>query len=333
VIWHPGSLALLTGSGAVLILLIAVAPRAVRILRRWDIESSSEAQFTLEKSTYLLSAVAGWAVAVNAASLFLFIAVADDFRHSLTGAMCATGALNANPVGWAALGVKALLLPAGWIWVLVNSLDNRSPGYPLIRFTYGFLLVLIPLFALDFILLGRYLGGLEPDVITSCCGSLFSTAVKEPGNVLAALPPRLMMTAHHASVAAAWLLGGLALWRGGRALSVGYAVYSVLFLPFALASVVSFIAPYIYGLPTHHCPFDMFQGAYGFVGYPLFLSLFAATVWGVLPGLVISFARRAGLAAVLPGAMRRWVAMSLFSRALFDGLVYYYVYAAGMTLY
>ena len=64
------------------------------------------------------------------------------------------------------------------------------------------------------------------------------------------------------------------------------AVLAAAFLPVALASVVSFVSVFIYELPSHHCPFDMLQREYRFVGYPLYASLVAGVFFAVLPGLL-----------------------------------------------
>jgi len=39
-------------------------------------------------------------------------------------------------------------------------------------------------------------------------------------------------------------------------------------------AILSFISVYFYELPTHHCPFCILQKEYGYVGYPLYLTLF-----------------------------------------------------------
>lgn len=332
-IWHPASLALLAGSAAALALaLLAVVP-AARILRRWDLSSSSESQFALERSTALLSTLAAWAVGVSAASIFLFIAAADDFSRTLAGAMCATGALNANPVGWVVLAVKGATLLFGAVWLALNSVDNACHDYPLVRLKYGALLALVPLFALDFVLLWSFLAGLRPDVITSCCGSLFSTVNGRPQSVLAALPPLPMMRAFDAATAGLWTIGLLCAVQGGRLLHGLYALGAAAYFAFALAAVVSFVAPYVYGLPFHHCPFDMFQAAYGFLGYPLFVSLAIAGIFGALPGVLLPFAGGPCLREVLPCRLRRWVRLSLSALLVFNAIVYWKVRFAGLKLY
>lgn len=332
-IWHPGSLALLAGSGAALLVTILSIPFAARIIVRWDPESSGESQFMLERSTHLVSALAAFAIAVETFSLFLFVAVANDMSRFLVGAMCATGTLGASPLGWWVLALKAALVLLGWMWLSINALDNRSPSFPLIRAKYWFLLFLAPLFALDFALLWGFFAGIEPDVITSCCGSLFSAASPAEKPLITDYMELELLTAHHVGVGLSWLTGLAALATRKRAALAAASLVSIAFFPLALASAVSFIAPYVYGLPWHHCPFDMFLGVYSWVGFPLFLALFAATAWGALPGAVMPFSGREGLETLYPAAARGWLIRSLASRAVFDILVYYAVFGRGMNLY
>lgn len=332
-IWHPGSLALLAGSLAALLVTLLSMPFALKTIRRWNPDSADEGQFALERATHLVSALASFAIAVETCSLFLFVAVANDMSRFLTGAMCATGTLGASPLGWWALGLKGVLVLLGWMWLAVNSLDNRSPDFPLIKTKYRLLLLLTPLFALDFALLWGFFAGIEPDVITSCCGSLFSTANPAQKPFIADYMERETMLAHHIGVGLAWLTGIAALATGRRLTNVAASLAALAFFPLAAVSTVSFIAPYVYGLPWHHCPFDMFLGVYGWVGFPIFLALFAATAWGALPGILAGFAGRKGLEALYPAAARKWIVRSLASRAVFDILVYYAVFGRGMNLY
>jgi hypothetical protein len=45
----------------------------------------------------------------------------------------------------------------------------------------------------------------------------------------------------------------------------------------ALAGIIAFVSLYIYEDPRHHCPFCLLKAEYGYLGYALYLPLFAAT--------------------------------------------------------
>jgi hypothetical protein len=81
----------------------------------------------------------------------------------------------------------------------------------------------------------------------------------------------------------------------------------------SLVAVVSFLSLYIYQLPTHHCPFDMLQRGYGFVGYALYGALFAATLYGLLPGLFVASWKITDIGAEVRSAERRWLRLGLLS--------------------
>ena len=70
------------------------------ILKYWDINSGSETQLSLERRTYLISTIIGYAFVFQLLSFFLFIYTADSLHPFFTGAMCAVGSLNVNQLGF-----------------------------------------------------------------------------------------------------------------------------------------------------------------------------------------------------------------------------------------
>ncbi len=110
------------------------------------------------------------------------------------------------------------------------------------------------------------------------------------------------------------------------------ALVAAVTLPVALAAVVSFVSLYIYELPTHHCPFDILQREYRYVGYPLYLSLFGAVHYGWLPGLCRPLGRVPSLAPQLRQAERRWLLLALVCLLLFTGLASWPVVMGPFTL-
>ena len=146
-ILHPGILALIVGSSIVLAMMVYASVIGVRILAKWDFESSSEEQLTLERKTYLVSTLASYALGFEIVSGVLFLFTVDDLHELFVGAMCATGSLNANPIGWGALVVKLLILFLSPIWIAFNHFDQTAGDYPIIKPKYLGLLLLVPLIA------------------------------------------------------------------------------------------------------------------------------------------------------------------------------------------
>ncbi len=310
-ILHPGILALLLGGLISLALLAAGGWLGLRIARRWQPAAADEEQLHLERQCYLVATLVQWAVAFEALSLLLLLYTLDALHPLFVGAMCATGTLNANPVGWHLLWTKLALLLLGSLWWVGNRLDLQVPDAPLTRTKFLALLLLLPLGAADLGLMAVYFSGLHPEIITSCCGSLFSTAGGGVAAELAALPMRPMIVAFYAT---ALLFAGLLLicrWCGSWWWRTLLALAAGLFGGVALASVVAFISVYFYRLPSHHCPFDLLQGHYHFIGYPLYLCLFGAVLCGLVPQLLVVLRSRPALAERLPGVERNWLTAGL----------------------
>ena len=184
-ILKPMVVALLASSLLTLGLLGYAAYWAAVILRRWDLSSGSEVQLQLERRTYLVSTLIAYVLGFELISLFLFIYTADALAPLFTGAMCAAGSLKANGLGYPVLVLKMMGFLAAGLWLVINQADARGGDYPLIRWKYALLLALTPLVAAEAFLQVAYFTQLRPDLITSCCGSLFGRSGRGLGADLA----------------------------------------------------------------------------------------------------------------------------------------------------
>ncbi len=331
-ILHPGILALLLGSALVLVLLLQSARIALKILCRWNPLVADEGQLNLERSTYLISTLVNYALAFTVLSLPLFLYTLDDLHPLFTGAMCATGSLNANPIGWLALLCKLLLAFLAGFWIVLNHYDLQAEDYPLVRLKYLLLLFLLPLVGADLYLQASYFLGLEPEIITSCCGSLFSLGAGGVAGEVSGWPPGTMMVLFYSAVAG--YLGLLVANLSSRLSFMRYllGLFAVLFLFLSLAAIVSFISLYIYELPTHHCPFDMLQKSSNFIGYPIYFSLFAACFCGIVPAMLERMQRVTSLQPVVSRAQRHWLIMAVLLLTFFVLLTSWPVLFGGLTL-
>jgi len=321
-ILHPGILALYSGSLITLLLVFFAAALGIRILRHWDITSSADTQLVLERRTYLISTIVQYGLFFEILSAFLFIYTADDLHNLLVGAMCATGSLNANPYGFPALYARIATLFTAAAWIAINHVDTRAEDYPLTRRKYALLLFLLPVMLTADILQLLYFMNIDPDVITSCCGTLFSEGGRGLSSSLASLPVKTMRPVFF--VLFVIIAGiGTAAAAGGRkkALPVFYVLlYSglaLIFLLVSVAAIISFISLYFYQIPTHHCPFDILQSGYYYVGYPLYASLFAGGFFGVMAGIVAPFGKIRSLAGIIPGIQRKWILLSIAAFTVF----------------
>lgn len=327
---HPAILALLLASAINAGVLVAAAVFALRLLRHWDPASGSERQIALERQTYLVATGVELVLVIQFVALLLFVYNAERMSVLFTGAMCATGSLNVNAYGFPALGLKLAGCFLAVAWLALNQADNMGRDYPLIRSKYALLLILAPVFVAEAVIQGRYFASLDPDVITSCCGSLFSDNGTGVAAELSGAEPGLAMAVFYA-VLLATLASGVRLWRSGRGGPL-FGLLSVAHLVVALGAVVAFLSLYVYEHPHHHCPFCLLKPEFNYIGYALYLPLFAATGHGLAAGIQSLHAARPGLAVLLPPLTRRHARHAVVHLVAFGLLATWLVARSNLTL-
>jgi hypothetical protein len=302
----------------------------VRILKNWNIKSGSELQISLERRTYLISSVVAYAFLFQLVSLFLFIYTADDLSTLFVGAMCAAGSLNVNGFGYPTIILKIVNFLLAGLWLVVNFTDNRGYDYPLIKKKYLILLLITPFIITETILQANYFLRLQPNVITSCCGSLFTSNAEGVTSGILALPVAPLSVAFYSSMALAFALGIYLCFKGKG----GYlfSLANIFAFTLCIAAMISFISLYFYELPTHHCPFDLLQKEYNFVGYPLYMALLGGAVAGLGVGVVMPFRKIKSLAGVVPSIQRGLTLTSLISYSLFMVIVAHGVIFSNLSL-
>jgi hypothetical protein len=313
--FHPGILALLLGSVLITSMLCYAAYEGVQIIRNWDIGSGSERQLDLERKTYLISTVMSYALGFQLLSLFLFIYTADTLSPLFIGAMCAAGSLKVNGFGYPTLVLKIVSFILAGLWLIINYTDNNAHDYPLIRIKYGLLLFIAPFLIAETCVQGRYLLGLKPDIITSCCGTLFTTDANSIISDLLTLPRQLSQTAFFSSAPVTIGLGIYVYLK-----STGTYIFSIAALIhflISIAGLISFISIYFYELPTHHCPFCILHPEYGYVGYVMYLSLLVSVVSGLGTGAISPFRIIESLRDVIPRIQKRLALISIISNSTF----------------
>jgi hypothetical protein len=329
-IQQPAILALLTSSFLVSLMLLYAGWYGALILQQWDLQSGSDLQLNLERRTYLISTILGYALVFQILSLFLFIFTADSIHAQLVGAMCAAGSLNANGYGYPTLILKLVNCLLAGVWLIINHADNRGYDYPLIRLKYTLLMILAPLVCLEAGLQFGYFNGLHADVITSCCGSMFSAEKRGIGGDIAGLPVFPMKLAFYTGMAATFVSGA---WfylkeRSGYLFS---ALSSLTFL-IAAASLISFVCLYFYELPTHHCPFCILQKDYGYAGYALYATLLGGGTAGLGVGALMPFRDQSSLSRIIPSIQRRLTLVATILYLLFTLIVSYQMLSTSFRL-
>ena len=329
-ILHPAIVALVIVSFLMTAMSLSGAFFGIRIIRRWDLASGSEEQLALERRTYLISTILSYVFLFEIGSLFLFIYTADSLHSLFVGAMCAAGALYVDPYGYPTFLLKILNVILAGLWLIVNAVDNQAYDYPLIRKKYALLLILAPLILAESVVQTLYFTQMKADVITSCCGSLFSSEGSGVSSDIAAVPAKAAMGAFYL-VFALTLLSGAVYWKRGKWGGL-FSFMSGLFFLVACVSFISFISLYFYELPTHHCPFCVLQREYGYIGYLLYATLLAGVVSGLGVGVLMPFSGIGSLADTLPLIQKRLTLLCLAAYLIFGGIVIYRMVSTDFTL-
>jgi hypothetical protein len=332
VIFQPAIIALLLAGGISLFMLLAASPFAVQVIRQWDIDSGSERQLKLERLTYLFSTLVVFVCLVQILSALLFVFNADKMSVMFVGAMCAVGALNVNEFGFPALYAQLGLFFLAAMWLALNHADSRARDYPLVKLKYALLLAAIPLFALSLGLQLNYFLGLKADVITSCCGSLFSADSPTLASEVSALEPRPALLMFYGALIVVIGLAGWH-WRQQDNLS-GYAagIGSLAAFVASIAGILAFVSLYIYAHPHHHCPFCILKPEYDYQGYWLYLPLFAAAAAGMSVGVLRAFAHRPSLANVVPELTGRLAGVAAIGYTLFALVASFMIWQSNLVL-
>ncbi|WIM04808.1 MAG: hypothetical protein OHM77_08850 [Candidatus Nitricoxidivorans perseverans] len=329
-IFQPAIIALLLASALGVAMLAAAAPFALQVTRRWDIHSGSELQLALERRTYLFSTLVTFVLALQLVALLLFVFNADRMAVMFVGAMCAVGALNANAWGFPALIAQMAMFFLAAMWLAINHVDTRGRDYPLVKIKYGLLIGLLPALATVLALQWLYFSNLRADVITSCCGSLFSGEAKGLSGDLSALPPKPALIGFYAALGAAIAAAGHTAWHR----TAGYVAATASAVAFvaAVAGILSFLSLYLYEHPHHHCPFCILKPEYDWQGYWLYVPLFAATAAGLGVGAIQPFRKVASLAAIIPAVTARLAGVAAGGFLLFAAAASVMIFRSNLVL-
>ncbi|MDW7771970.1 MAG: hypothetical protein SCH71_03675 [Desulfobulbaceae bacterium] len=312
---NPMVIALMGGAVMTTAFMLYATGVGVQILCCWNRASASEAQLSLERKTYLVSSILLQVVGVQMLTFFLFILTVDRLHELFTGAMCAAGTLNANAYGYPVMGLKLAGFIGSGLWLIIRHVDAKAPDYPLIRIQYGLLCAVCVIWCFETFYLFRYFAALYPQIITSCCGTIFGNS----GEGLAAETAHLSISVIRPGfwgLLVATLAAGAMFFRTRKGDWI-FALLGTLMLPVSLAALISYICLYFYELPTHHCPFCLLQKEYSHVGYLLYASLLTGGVAAMGVGMLGWFKQYQSLRVIVPACQKRLSLVSIAGYAVF----------------
>jgi hypothetical protein len=245
---------------------------AVQIVMRWDFGAFTQRQFALERRAYLVMTIILFIVAMKVFLLPYFVFTVDNLSVLVPGAMCAAGVISANDYGLELLFLKLLIAFGLILWLALNRYDLSAKDYPIFRPKTWLYLGIFVLLGLELLWDVAYFAHIDTHLPVSCCSALFGQL--EGANPLPFGLDRSMMLVLFYLLYALVVLSTLTaqpwvvLPMLGMFVAVGYY------------AVVYFFGTYVYALPTHKCPFCMFQSEYYYVGYLIWGSLFAGIFLG-----------------------------------------------------
>lgn len=281
----------------------------------WNPVSGSQKQILLEKKTHLVSALFNFVLFCEILSLFLFVYTVDRLHLLFVGAMCAAGTLNVGDFGYLTLGLKMFNVIAAGTWIIVNNLDTRGYDYPLIREKYAAVPFITCLLFAETIFLFIYWVNLEPQIITSCCGTIFNEDEPTLAGGISHLPPKIMQAVFYMHTSLALAAGCFFLYSGKGAKV--FSLTGVLLFLTGITSIIAFVSSYYYQLPTHHCPFCLLQREYTFIGYPIYAALFVGCIAAAGVGVIDLFKKRLSIRHIVPGLQKNLCIISVLSYFLF----------------
>ena len=247
---------------------------SIKIYFGWDLNSNKQKQYKLEKNSYLTATIIKYIFAIKLPLFLFFIFTLDKISTVLTGAMCAAGVVDATEYGMFLFILKIINLYLFGFWLILHKLDISNEHLPYTKLKFGFFILAFLVFLTELVLETIMFATIDPAVMVSCCGTLYSAASSSYISTLFQIEPLVLLGLFYTNFL---LLLMFYFYKN----SYIYAILNILFLIIAIISLISIFGTYIYELPTHHCPFCFLQKDYYYVGYLIYSTLFAGTFFGL----------------------------------------------------
>ena len=259
----------LLGESILYIFMLIAFAVSIHILLRWDFDSFSDEQYRLERRSYLVITILLFVFSVKFMLLPYFVFTIDALNTLVPGAMCAAGVISANSYGLELLFVKLFVIFTLTLWLMINYYDLEAKNYPYFKLKYGLYIAIFVLVSIELWLDFAYFTHIDIHQPVSCCSALFGQL--EGANPLPfGLDIKMLLILFYTIFVTLMIL----LFSGQDIVAL---IFTALFLYLSYYAVVYFFGTYIYELPTHKCPFCMFQKEYHYIGYIVWGSLFGGS--------------------------------------------------------
>jgi hypothetical protein len=274
------------------------------VARGWKAGSGIEERHELEKRVYLVITLMAVGLALRLALVPLWFLTLSSLIPHVPGAMCLAGIhMLDTPWSFVASSLKIVVPLLYGYWLVLNALDRRMAGQPLLRLK---LLLLAPVAVLLIVESGldfHVLASVEPRSV-SCCTSLFDMPRSDLAKAVSSSTSLWVWM--FAGLGAAAMGLSIAVARRPTMLSrivlVAAASGTIVTFPLALHSKLSTI---LLHAPFHHCLFCVIRMS---VDVPVACALVIGGAWlafvaGILPSRVQKRTYRAMLGRLLTGAV------------------------------
>ena len=251
------------------VVLTFAAFKTVQLIKNYKPNAVTQEQYTLEKSSYLITTIIQVSLFINIFLLALFTHTLESLSEIIPGAMCAAGVVSSNGFGNPLIVLKVLIILCSLLWLRINKEDFISKGHPYFKRKYLFFLFIFLLFLIDIFLELNFFAHLSTVEPVMCCSHIYKHT------------PNSFSLSHTALVTlfyTLYLLLLLALTLNKRLLS---AAFSLLFLYISYLAITYFFSTYIYELPTHKCPYCILSSDYDYIGYFIYISLILASYYAL----------------------------------------------------
>jgi len=273
---------------------------SIKIYLKWDINSTSQTQYKLEKLSFLNQTIIKYIFLIKLPLFLFFIFTLDKLSNVITGAMCAVGVVNATEVGLYLMILKIINIYLFGLWLVLNSIDLKDENLKLTKLKYLLYIILFILLATEIFLDIYMFNTLDISKLVSCCGTVFSSSSSSAISSLFSIKTSILLTLFYTNFFLLYLF---------KNSKVIFGTLNLTFIFISLISLILFFSTYVYELPTHHCPFCILQKEYHYVGYLFYTLLFLGTFFGLSASLF---------------SIKRYIRLSLIFNTLYIVSVSFY---------
>ncbi len=247
---------------------------SIKIVRFWNINSTNERQYGLEKKTVLVATIIKYIFFLKLPLFIFFVFTSDKISGVITGAMCAAGVVNSVSFGLELFVFKILNLFIFGFWIALHAKDMKDEKLRFTKMKFSLFIIAFFLLVIEIFYEISFFNSLDIDKIVSCCGTLFSVASSSSLSIIFNISNQVVIIMFYTVF---FLLIVMYFLKK----EIPFLIINITFFIVSILSLILFFGTYIYELPTHHCPFCFLQKEYHYVGYLLYITLFIGTFSGI----------------------------------------------------